>query len=160
IAGSPSTLTRLYASSALNGLGVSDDGGATWSFVAATLTPGPSSSIGGAALLMVDPQDSTKLFLGGLDLFRSVDSGSTWTQISHWYGGPLPYLHADQHAAAFARAGTRVLYLGHDGGLSFTDSPYQTIPVGSGSGTYPELPRYYDSSQNTGRGDVMMYHLG
>jgi hypothetical protein len=48
--------------------------------------------------LGVDPNDPNTLYVGGFVLFKSTDSGSTWTQLNEWYTGTsLPYVHADQH---------------------------------------------------------------
>jgi uncharacterized protein (TIGR03382 family) len=151
---------RLYASCERNGLAISDDGGVTWRFQPASYLPGPQETptIANTPLLAVDPTDPTKLFAGRGDLLRSVDSGATWAQVSSWVGQSLPYLHADMHSAAFSRTTPGLLYIGHDGGLSFTTAPYQPIPVITGY--YPEYPRFYDSSQNVGRGDLMLYRVG
>lgn len=74
----------------------------------------------------VDANDN--LYVGGIDLFRSIDEGSTWTQISKWsnnnaLGGlNVPLVHADQHAIVF-RPGTgngNQAVFGNDGGIYYT----------------------------------------
>lgn len=72
--------------------------------------------------IAVDPQNPDLLFVGGnLNLVRSRDGGQNWEVMSDWLPAatniPLPYTHADYHAIAFARAGSKMLFTGSDGGL-------------------------------------------
>ena len=72
-------------------------------------------------LLEVDPNNDTVLYAGGIDLFKSTLSGTTWTQQSHWYGGfNFQYVHADQHAIAFAKGSSTKLVYGNDGGVYYS----------------------------------------
>lgn len=46
----------------------------------------------------VDPDDKDKVFVGGIDLFKSTNGGSSWTQLSAWPKGGCggyPEVHAD-----------------------------------------------------------------
>ena len=37
-------------------------------------------------VIVTDPtNDAATVYVGGIDLFRSTNSGSTWTQISKWF---------------------------------------------------------------------------
>lgn len=97
-------------------------------------------------LLEVDPNDDDVLYTGGIDLFKSTDGGSAWTQFSHWYGGfGHQYVHADQHIAAFGHNDSNKVIFGNDGGVAYTSdggtttkertnglitSQYYTIAVG------------------------------
>ena len=83
----------------------------------------------------VDVNDN--LYVGGIDLFRSTDGGSNWTQISKWsnnnaLGGlNIPLVHADHHAIVF-RPGTNnenEAVLANDGGVYYT--PDITAPTSS-----------------------------
>src|SRR5436305_5390840 len=76
--------------------------------------------------LAVDPRDPNRVWLGGIDLFRSDDGGRTWGLASYWWGqdpsGDAPsYAHADQHVLVFDPrydgAANRTLYVGNDGGV-------------------------------------------
>lgn len=78
--------------------------------------------------LEVDPTNDQKVFVGGIDLFNSTDSGSTWNQKSIWNGTlPLPELHADQHALVFAPGETNKILFGNDGGVYFSNDSAATI---------------------------------
>ena len=92
--------------------------------------------------LWVNPQDPTFVILGGIDLWRSTDSGTTLTQISQWQCGPGqpgpcagPSAHADQHMIiahpAFNNSTNKVVYFGNDGGL-FKADDVSTVSLTSG----------------------------
>ncbi|RSC95022.1 thrombospondin type 3 repeat-containing protein [Tenacibaculum singaporense] len=77
-------------------------------------------------LIKVDPNDENILYVGGIDLFKSIDGGETWGQLSHWYGGfGKQYVHADHHGLAFASSNRMVF--GNDGGVYFSDNSGITI---------------------------------
>ncbi len=68
--------------------------------------------------LTVAPNNPNVIYLGGVDLFRSLDGGSTWSQITSWDGGGCrPYNHADQHGFIFEPDNPAVAYSGNDGGI-------------------------------------------
>ena len=72
-------------------------------------------------MIEVDPNDDTVVFVGGIDLFKSTTSGSTWVQKSHWYGGfSFQEVHADQHSIAFANGSSTKIVFGNDGGVFYT----------------------------------------
>ncbi len=64
----------------------------------------------------VDPTNANVVYIGGVDLFKSTNGGSSWTQISSWWGGCDVYVHADQHAMTF-KPGSSELLFGNDGGV-------------------------------------------
>ena len=95
-----------------------------------TLTPPNDSDTGIAAndftrgqafydlMLEVDPSNDDIVYVGGIDLFKSINSGSSWNQFSHWYGGfGEQEVHADQHSLAFAPGNSNRLIFGNDGGV-------------------------------------------
>jgi photosystem II stability/assembly factor-like uncharacterized protein len=69
------------------------------------------------AHLWVDPLHPTHVFVAGLDLYESTDSGATFA-ISDG-------VHPDQHAMAFDRRVPGLVYLGDDGGF------YRSTAAGS-----------------------------
>ena len=72
-------------------------------------------------LLRVDPTNEDILYVGGIDLFKSINGGTSWTQLSHWYGGfGFQNVHADQHGLAFASSSRMVF--GNDGGVYFSNN--------------------------------------
>jgi photosystem II stability/assembly factor-like uncharacterized protein len=73
--------------------------------------------------IAVDPSDDNNLYVGGIDLFKSGNSGSSWTQFSHWYGGfGKQEVHADQHAIAFSTNDPNKMIFGNDGGVYYSSN--------------------------------------
>jgi len=79
-------------------------------------------------LIAVDPTDDAKVYVGGIDLFRSTDSGTTWTQISKWADNnnlaalQIPTVHADQHGWAFHPTDPNQALIGNDGGVYYASN--------------------------------------
>lgn len=78
--------------------------------------------------LEVDPTDDTILYAGGIDLFRSSNSGTSWSQISKWSNNNslaalnVSLVHADMHAVAFSPLDHNQAVIGNDGGVYFSNS--------------------------------------
>jgi hypothetical protein len=72
-------------------------------------------------VIAVDPADPNRVWVGGIDLFRSDDGGATWGLASNWWAGGSSFAHADQHAIVFQPGynGTtnQTMFVGNDGGL-------------------------------------------
>ncbi len=77
-------------------------------------------------MIGVDPLNDAIVYVGGIDLFKSTNSGNSWSQFSHWYGGfGYQEVHADQHGIAFATqtgSSTSRLVFGNDGGVYYTNN--------------------------------------
>ena len=89
---------------------------------------GKFSSQGGYDLLVkVKPDNPNVFWIGGTNLARSTDGGSTYS----WVGGyhPTQFLypthHPDQHSITFYPNNPNGMISGHDGGLSQTDNNLQ-----------------------------------
>ncbi|HLG34489.1 MAG TPA: PKD domain-containing protein, partial [Bacteroidia bacterium] len=79
---------------------------------------------------IVDPNNANVVYVGGVDLFKSTNGGTTWQQISHWYGGyGFQDVHADQHSMHFEQGNSNVLYFGNDGGIWRTSNGTAAIPT-------------------------------
>ena len=107
----------------------STDGGVTWALVS---TPAHNDTQGfHTNQLWVSPVDAGHLIVGGVDLYRSLNGGQTFTKISNWQSnssqtgsGLTPTTpHADQNALTsppdYSDA-NQVLLAGTDGGLFAT----------------------------------------
>jgi PKD repeat protein len=67
-----------------------------------------------------DPKNAEVVYVGGINIWKSVNGGTTWTQVGHWFGGyGADDIHADQHAIDFNITGSK-LYSGNDGGVYYT----------------------------------------
>jgi len=112
-------------------------GDANWTNLTVNL-PGPTGSVAGTnvqgaydMIIKVKPDDANFVVLGGTNLYRSTDgfsSAVSATGSTGWMGGYAvtntvsQYLnsHPDQHSMVFLNSDPKVLYSGHDGGISKT----------------------------------------
>ncbi len=70
--------------------------------------------------IAVDPANAEVAYVGGVDVWKTTNGGTTWTINSHWYGGcGVPAVHADCHFLGFSPVNGR-LYAGNDGGIYYT----------------------------------------
>lgn len=69
-------------------------------------------------ILAVDPNNKNTVLTGAVDLFKTTNGGTTWSQLSHWYGGfGYPEVHADQHAIVYKPGSSSEVLFGNDGGI-------------------------------------------
>ncbi len=137
IATAPSDSNYLYAiveaNSKVSGIFRTTDHGSTWD----TLTE-PIDSDGGIdnddfsrgqawydLIIQVDPNDKETVLTGAINVFKSVNGGTTWQKQSQWWGpgaGGFPYIHADQHNIIFKPGSSDTVLFANDGGVFLTKS--------------------------------------
>ena len=111
----------------LLGIYKSTDSGATF-----TTAKGPTSpnllgwdsnggDAGGQAFydlaLAVSPTNANLLLVGGVNIWKSADGGTTWALNAQWTGSGAPYVHADQHDIVFLPGSSTTYFSACDGGL-------------------------------------------
>lgn len=80
--------------------------------------------------IAADPNNINVCYVGGIDLFKTTNSGASWQQVSHWYGGfGFQEVHADQHIALFEPGNSNIMYFGNDGGIYRTTNATAAIPT-------------------------------
>ncbi|MFN7013190.1 MAG: hypothetical protein ACK4ON_02855, partial [Bacteroidia bacterium] len=75
--------------------------------------------------ISVDPTNDAIVYIGGIDIHRSANSGTSWQTISKWssgYATGVSVVHADQHAMVFRPGNANQAIFGHDGGVSFASN--------------------------------------
>ena len=108
-----------------NWIAKSTDNGNTWTelTVPTDANGNPLGDANGQAgysmSFAVDPTDPNVLYAGEIDVFKSSDGGSSWTQITN-SGGSITYMHVDQHSYEFID-GNKVIY-SNDGGIYYTSN--------------------------------------
>jgi uncharacterized repeat protein (TIGR01451 family) len=108
----------------VQGVYKSADGGTTWT---QTGTPASFSGCGGAGSQMwydsgitVSPTDPNTVFASTVDLFRSINGGANFTNLTNAYcGGPV---HPDNHARAFVGGDPNKILNGNDGGVYYNST--------------------------------------
>ncbi len=140
LACAPSNQNRVYAlyqsTSTYDCYGIyrTDNGGTSWTTLSNPAAFGMSNFCRGQAwydlICAVDPNNDARVFIGGIDILVSTNSGSSWTQIAQWYGGGgYQYAHADQHAMVFQSGSSSVMYYGNDGGVYRSTNANATTPT-------------------------------
>jgi len=72
--------------------------------------------------IAASPNNPETVYVGGVDVWKSTDGGSTWVINSHWYGGcSVPPVHADCHFLGYSPVDGQ-LYAGNDGGVYSTNN--------------------------------------
>lgn len=84
-------------------------------------------------ILAVSPDNPNIIILGGIDLYRSDDAGSSWTLISYWTGACEDYVHADQHNFLFDPNNPDHAISSNDGGVFYTENIAQSFSDGGPS---------------------------
>ena len=96
-------------------------------------------------IIQVDPNDPTIAICGGVDLFRTTDAASSWTQISIWTSyQPLysyPVVHADQHQIQYRPGSSSEVVFGNDGGIFYTADGNTNTP------TFANMNNDYNATQ-------------
>jgi len=97
--------------------------------------------------IVVDPSNANTLFVGGIDAFKSTNSGTSWTQISKWRNcipcGSCQFMHADQHSMIYKRGSNSVLYFANDGGIYRTTNATASYPTITPINDYYNTTQYY-----------------
>ena len=108
-----------------NWIAKSTDNGTTWTELTVPVDANGSplgdanGQAGYSMSFAVDPTDPNVLYAGEIDVFKSSDGGSSWTQITN-SGGSITYMHVDQHSYEFID-GNKVIY-SNDGGIYYTSN--------------------------------------
>ncbi|HEX2060992.1 MAG TPA: hypothetical protein VHK90_09650 [Thermoanaerobaculia bacterium] len=116
--------------------------------------------------IAVDPADPNRVWVGGVDLFRSDDGGASWGQASYWWAEfePTrpPFVHADQHVIAFHPDydGTtnKTAYFGNDGGVFKTPDARAAVVYGSDAVCFDQVAKVPFVPMNNSFGVTQFYH--
>lgn len=70
----------------------------------------------------VDPNNSNTVIIGGVDILKTVDGGTSWSQITQWNAGCgiLPRVHADIHNLIYYNGNSSEIIATTDGGISYS----------------------------------------
>lgn len=78
-----------------------------------------------------NPNDYKEVWIGGINIWKTTDAGSTWVNNTMWWGNHgVSTVHADQHDLWYDQ-NSDVLYLGNDGGVYKTSNGTDWDWIGS-----------------------------
>jgi hypothetical protein len=135
LACSPTDNLKVYATtqggaSSTGGTRLTIDGGTNWSNInvgnwcdqGSTNADFTRNQAWYDLILGVKPTDDATVYVGGVDVFKTTNSGTAWSQLTQWAAGcaSLPYIHADIHAFEFFPGSPDEFIVGTDGGLFYT----------------------------------------
>ncbi len=114
--------------------------------------------------IAVDPIDPDRVWVGGVDLFRSDNGGGSWGIASFWWAGEgaSTFVHADQHAIVFHPrydgVSNRTVYFTNDGGIFRTDDALAEIATGDQAMCVPNNSKMAFTPLNNSYGVTQFYH--
>lgn len=115
--------------------------------------------------IAVDPVDANRVWVGGVDLFRSEDGGQSWGVASYWWatsGNHASFLHADQHSIVFDPrydgSSMRRAYFTNDGGVYRTDDALAATATGARGPCDPQNSKMRFAPLNNSYGVTQFYH--
>ena len=100
-----------YTSGSSRGLYKSTNGGVNWTLINNGAAPS-SSYAWFNRICKVSPTDPNYVIVGGLNMYRSLNGGSSLSTISA--------SHVDQHAVCFAPSNSNFIAIGNDGGVDYS----------------------------------------
>ena len=67
--------------------------------------------------IAASPTTANTVFIGGVNIWKSTNGGSSFTFNADWTGWAQDYVHADIHDLQFANSSGSIIYAGCDGGV-------------------------------------------
>ncbi len=115
-------------------------------------------------VIAIDPLDANRVWVGGIDLFRSDDGGVNWGLASYsWLNkSHQQYVHADQHAIVFPPGyngiSNKQMLVGNSGGIFRTEDARAQVAMGSSAVCDPAASSVRWASLNNNYGVTQFYH--
>jgi hypothetical protein len=105
----------------------STNGGANWAATTGQPTAGWTNGQGWYDVeVSIDPSNADNCIVGGLDTYKTINGGTSWTKMSEWVGLAGQYIHADIHKIVWFDGGNK-LVIASDGGIFYSSDKGTTI---------------------------------
>ncbi|AXP82204.1 Chitinase A1 precursor [Mariniflexile rhizosphaerae] len=135
LAVAPSDPNKVYAFVEWSKNFLSTNGGVSWTRVG-DMSINTYGSSDGCITMEVDPNNSNRIYAGGINYNASSDSGTSWSRITGYE------VHVDAHAITFLNS--NVAFIGNDGGIYRTDNASSTNPTFKFIGNGLNTLQYYN----------------
>ena len=115
-------------------------------------------------VIAVDPADAEKVWVGGVDLFRSDDGGRNWGVASYWWASSSEgsFAHADHHGIVFHPrydgAANQTMFSTNDGGIYRTENARAAVARGDDAPCNPIASQVTFAHLNRNFGVTQFYH--
>lgn len=154
----PSNNATLYAlvgtTGAIQGIFKSTNSGITWAATAAAAWFDQNCASSNSDFtrtqswydlaIAVNPGDENNVMIGGVDILKTTNGGTSWSQITSWWGGcSRQYVHADQHVICYEPGSSTVAYFGNDGGIWRTATATATTPTIAAKSNNYNVTQFY-----------------
>lgn len=124
----------------------SQDGGASWTSINIPYDDDWAARAWHNFILRVDPSNPSVIFSGGIDLWKSINSGVSWNHVSDWTdmysGGGDEYVHGDQHNIKYQPGTNTTAVFSSDGGVFLSVTADYSFPI------FIERNQEYNTLQN------------
>ncbi|MCX6606213.1 MAG: hypothetical protein NTV52_21835 [Acidobacteria bacterium] len=112
--------------------------------------------------IAVDPQDPERVYVGGIDIYRSDDGGKNWGIASFWQAAETPTgAHADVLALVFPPdydgGAKQQMFAATDGGIYLTENARAAVATGERAGCTPFQNRVAWKPLHTGYQSTQFY---
>ncbi|MBI2721104.1 MAG: PKD domain-containing protein [Bacteroidetes bacterium] len=81
--------------------------------------------------IAASPTNANEVVVGGVNIWRTLNAGTSWNIFAHWTGTGAPYVHADVHDLIY-KSGT-TLFVGCDGGVFVTSNSGSSFSAMNGN---------------------------
>jgi len=111
-------------------------------------------------LIAVDPLNADRVWVAGVDLFRSDNGGASFNPVTYWWdtSGAPTFVHADHHAVVFHPKNGKRLYSLNDGGIYELRNPRAATSSDPLAVCSPDSNGGDWNSLNTNYGVTQFYH--
>lgn len=110
-------------------------------------------------ILAVSPINPNLVLVGGIDVHRSTNGGSSWSSVSYWTPNcSRPNVHADQHEITFRPGSPNEAIFGNDGGVYYSNNVGNSgvTPGFSARNNSYNVTQFYAADQENTSGDNSM----
>jgi photosystem II stability/assembly factor-like uncharacterized protein len=99
--------------------------------------------------IAVHPTNPDNVIIGGIDLFKSTNGGTSWVQLTVWdsfFSATLPTVHADQHEILYRPGFPNEAIFGNDGGVYYGTNLNTATPTFAARNNNYNVTQFYTAA--------------
>ncbi|HXB38982.1 MAG TPA: PKD domain-containing protein [Bacteroidia bacterium] len=94
--------------------------------------------------IAASPTNANEVCVGGVNVWRTTNGGTTFSLFAHWTGSGAPFVHADMHDIEYKNGTT--IYIGCDGGIFYTSNSGASFSAINGTMNIAQLYKMGNST--------------